>query len=42
MNLKSSRRKFLKAVAAGVIGGEIIAGAAPIVLAKNYNKSVGF
>lgn len=42
MNLKSTRRKFLKTVAAGVIGGEIIAGAAPVVLAKNDNKSEGF
>jgi len=42
MNLKSSRRKFLKTVAAGVIGGEILTAAAPSALAKNDNKSGGF
>ena len=42
MELKSSRRKFLKTVAAGVIGGEILTGAAPAVLAKNDNDTGGF
>lgn len=30
MDMNSSRRKFLKTVAAGVIGGEILTGAAPV------------
>ena len=42
MELKSSRRKFLKTVAAGVIGGEIVTGSAPAVLAKKDNDAKGF
>jgi len=42
MNLKSSRRRFLKTVAAGVIGGDLLAGAAPAVFAKNENNPDGF
>ncbi|MEW6146075.1 MAG: hypothetical protein AB1598_13775 [Thermodesulfobacteriota bacterium] len=40
--MKSSRRKFLKTVAAGVIGGEIISGAAPAVFAKTEPYADGF
>jgi hypothetical protein len=40
--MKSSRRKFLKTVAAGVIGGEIISGAAPAIFAKTEPYAEGF
>jgi hypothetical protein len=40
--MKSSRRKFLKKVAAGVIGGEIISGAAPAIFAKTEPYAEGF
>lgn len=39
--MKSSRRKFLKTIAAGVIGGEIISGSAP-VFAKSEPYADGF
>jgi hypothetical protein len=39
--MKSSRRKFLKTIAAGVIGGEIISGAAP-AFAKTEPYAEGF
>ena len=42
MNLKSSRRKFLKTVAAGVIGGEVLAGTSPLALAKDNKNTGGF
>lgn len=41
MDIKNSRRKFLKTVAAGVIGGEILTGALP-VLAKDEKNTGGF
>lgn len=41
MDMKSSRRKFLKTVAAGVIGGEILTGAAP-GFAKDAKDAGGF
>ena len=42
MDKKNSRRKFLKTLAAGVIGGEIISGAAPAVFAKTEPHADGF
>jgi len=42
MDIISSRRKFLKTMAAGMIGGEIIYGAVPSVFAKNEIPKDGF
>jgi hypothetical protein len=40
--MKSSRRKFLKTVAAGVIGGEIVSGSPNLVFAKPDPYADGF
>ncbi|HVY55815.1 MAG TPA: gluconate 2-dehydrogenase subunit 3 family protein [Thermodesulfobacteriota bacterium] len=42
MDIENSRRKFLKTLAAGVIGGDVILSAAPLVQAKDNSGTTGF